>query len=1134
MIDGYEICYHSLVMTLWYYSKLSHHTGRYSVLRGKLYKNNIRKILLIEIMLLLSMIVFVIPVSAGLASFSGSITSSSPTGNPGNGCPPDSQHESAGSFTVDTTGSYSITIDSLTFNGGGNGDDQILIFITSSPTDLLSWPSLGAIQSINGTIVTFPGPLTSGTLYYLHETDCGRIGGGLYNSVDYDFTVSGPGNITPSGSSSPDLTISKSSDDSNESIGAIITTEIWDWSLVISNIGTADAVFADGQTIFSDQLPTTNISYSMASIGSVTDVNSGDISCGIVTGLLTCKALGAPVTITAGTGTFTFNLPMTVTAAGTYTNPTRGNCGVDPGFVITESDEDNNTCISDSVTVSAPDLEATKMNDVSGATDLDDGSGGKWTWTTTLTNTSAGLAEFADGETIFTDNLPDTNISYSSVTVDSGGSTAMTNPNNVSCSIDGSFDLTCTASGDTVGFGGSTGSISLSFIATPTAATTYANPRVTDGCEIDPDGNVAEDDDTNNTCSDSVTVTAPNLTATKDDKAASGVASVNIPFTWVITVANSGDSDAIFNDTETILIDNLPNSDVTYGAVSVTNETDINGTGTISCSISSNDLTCKASSGTVIVDATIGTFDVEIVTTLTAAGAFDNPRGSGTCKVDPTPNVTESNEGDNVCADTVTGQEADLQATKSNDVSDATTLGNSWVWMTTVSNTDVGDAIFQSGDTIFTDDLPNTDISYGSASVSNQAGISGSGSISCSEASFTITCTASGGTVIISDSTGTFDVNITGTPTIIGTFDNPRSGGFCEVDIDNDAVESSNSNNSCSNSVTVTAPELTITKTNDVGGTVQLGKTFNWILTIDNGGNADAVFALDDVVVTDDMPATGSYAVPVISYSGSVIGTVSCTTPAPSMSCTADGALTIPVGDTITVTILVTAPSVTGDLINPESGVCEVDPDSAVNESDETNNACADAVGVNKPPASVEAAVTDGEITFADISIFDPAISKIGVLQPGQVGLVGEKLEWIITVTNNGNAVGNNIVIVDNIIPALQIDGVSGNVSSISTINGQTVTVTLPTLDPGQSVTYSIFTTVLVSDITVNNTACLSSDSGGDVCTTTQANTGLASVTQLPSTGETPNWRNLLMLVLALSGLLSLAGVRVILGRRIT
>lgn len=157
--------------------------------------------------------------------------------------------------------------------------------------------------------------------------------------------------------------------------------------------------------------------------------------------------------------------------------------------------------------------------------------------------------------------------------------------------------------------------------------------------------------------------------------------------------------------------------------------------------------------------------------------------------------------------------------------------------------------------------------------------------------------------------------------------------------------------------------------------------------------------------------------------------------------------------------------------------------------------------------------------TSPNLDIFDPAISKIGVLQPGQVGLVGEELEWIITVTNNGNVENSNLVIVDNIIPALQVDSVSANVDSI--INGQTVTVTIPTLGVGQSISYSIFTTVLESSISLNNSACIVFDNG-EICSDALVNTGLATVTHLPETGELPFRRNLMLLALAMVTLLIL------------
>lgn len=143
--------------------------------------------------------------------------------------------------------------------------------------------------------------------------------------------------------------------------------------------------------------------------------------------------------------------------------------------------------------------------------------------------------------------------------------------------------------------------------------------------------------------------------------------------------------------------------------------------------------------------------------------------------------------------------------------------------------------------------------------------------------------------------------------------------------------------------------------------------------------------------------------------------------------------------------------------------------------------------------------------TEMELSIFDPAISKIGFLLPGQVGILGEQIEWVITVTNTSNVVGNNIIITDTLINELQIDRVNAPNSTVS-INGQTVSVTYSTLDIGQSVQFSIFTTVL-EGTNVTNTACVDADNqGSEKCRNATV------VSQLPQTGETPVWRNLLVL----------------------
>jgi uncharacterized repeat protein (TIGR01451 family) len=142
-----------------------------------------------------------------------------------------------------------------------------------------------------------------------------------------------------------------------------------------------------------------------------------------------------------------------------------------------------------------------------------------------------------------------------------------------------------------------------------------------------------------------------------------------------------------------------------------------------------------------------------------------------------------------------------------------------------------------------------------------------------------------------------------------------------------------------------------------------------------------------------------------------------------------------------------------------------------------------------------------------NIGVFDPALSKIGLLVPGETGVVGEQLEWVVTVSNMGGVAGSNITVTDDVDSRLQINEVAAPGAQIE-INGQTVSVTYAIINPGESIQFSIFTTVLEGE-TVNNTVCIS---GMSICATG------SSVGQLPSTGESPWWRGWLIVVPAVIG----------------
>lgn len=132
----------------------------------------------------------------------------------------------------------------------------------------------------------------------------------------------------------------------------------------------------------------------------------------------------------------------------------------------------------------------------------------------------------------------------------------------------------------------------------------------------------------------------------------------------------------------------------------------------------------------------------------------------------------------------------------------------------------------------------------------------------------------------------------------------------------------------------------------------------------------------------------------------------------------------------------------------------------------------------------------------------DLSISKLGFMLPnGQV-------QWTITVSNNTSVVNTNVVVTDTIIDSLRIDGVDAPGGSV-TINGQTVTVTYASLQPGESRIITISTTAL-RGTSFNNTACTTADNVSDPrCANAIA------IRELPATGELPWYRTPLLVGLA-------------------
>ncbi|HEY4423043.1 MAG TPA: tandem-95 repeat protein [Pyrinomonadaceae bacterium] len=170
---------------------------------------------------------------------------------------------------------------------------------------------------------------------------------------------------------------------------------------------------------------------------------------------------------------------------------------------------------------------------------------------------------------------------------------------------------------------------------------------------------------------------ASDLTLSKANNVGSS-AVVGQSWNWTLTAANTG-SPATFTAGQTIITDNLPNSNIVYGTPTVQNVSNITGSANISCSIVSNDLTCVASGGSVTFASDIGTssFDVVFSATAQAVGSYQNPRtGGGIAQIDPNNLIAESNETNNSpAANTVTVGKANTTTTINSDNPDPSVVG---------------------------------------------------------------------------------------------------------------------------------------------------------------------------------------------------------------------------------------------------------------------------------------------------------------------------------------------------------------------------------------------------------------------------------------------------------------------------
>ncbi|HEY5728408.1 MAG TPA: CARDB domain-containing protein, partial [Anaerolineales bacterium] len=209
--------------------------------------------------------------------------------------------------------------------------------------------------------------------------------------------------------------------------------------------------------------------------------------------------------------------------------------------------------------------------------------------------------------------------------------------------------------------------------------------------------------------------------------------------------------------------------------------------------------------------------------------------------------------------------------------------------------------------------------------------------------------------------------------------------------VTNTATATVSSVNSNQDSVTVNQvrPDLTVTKTNNVSGSVAQNGTFNWTLTVANSGTLTASFAGGQTILSDTLPGVAGYypqgALTVTNGATPPTGTINCSITGTALSCVASGAVTLPVNASFSITFAVT-PTAAGSLANTAT----VDPNGNITESNEGNNTGSDTVTVTVASAP-------------SIQLTKTPTLDMTVVGSTTVADAGDTITYTFSVQNTGN-----------------------------------------------------------------------------------------------------------------------------------
>jgi len=526
-----------------------------------------------------------------------------------------------------------------------------------------------------------------------------------------------------------------------------------------------------------------------------------------------------------------------------------------------------------------------------------------------------------------------------------------------------------------------------------------------------------------------VGVTLPDLTVTNTNNVSGAVVFPN-PWTWSISVVNHGGLPAAFSADQVLLRDNLPSAGVTYGFAAVITMRGLSGPGTVSCNVTFSDLVCTASSGSVTIGVE-GVFVVQLMAIPTEAGTFTNPRSGGVCAADPDGLVSERNETNNSCDDTVVIPGPDLRLTKAISAGapgGIAIAGTNVTYLLTVTNNGPSSA----NNVIITDNL-----SAKTTFVSCSASIG-----SCGNQANTVTANLGS---LVNGAQATVIIVVQVAPMVTdGTLILNMATASSSLP---DPIPANNIAGPVSFTVRGSA-DLQLSEVISAGapgGIATAGSNVTYLMTVTNNGP----IAASNVVITDSLPANMS----VVSCLGSM---GSCSNQINAVSASL-GSLQSGAQATVTLVAQIGFSVPGGTVLSNSASVTSSNPDP-----NPANN-------VGGPAAFTVRAADPADLQLTKV---------VSTGAPGGIAGAGSNVTYLITVVNHGPGVAPNVVVAESLPTNVTFVSCMASVGNCGFDHLNTFSASFGSLANGAQATLTITVNAgcgIANGAVITNTASVSS-----------------------------------------------------------